>query len=294
MTRLLLLFLLLSATALGTHAAPVPKGGKPQLLIVSARTGTANIFVVNDDGTNEKNLTDSKSTNSYPAWSPDGSKIAFCSDRAGVIHVYVMDADGKNVKPITKGEQPCRVPTWSADGKSVAFCRAAAGNQSEICLVAAVGGEPKVLQVDGWDPAFSPDGKTIAFLSYRDRDGFRLYTMAADGTNPKNLHAKGNTYGYGYPTWSPDGAKIVWAHGGAEGLDLYTIDKDGKNLEQLTKLGGMTIYPTWSSNGKKIAFFSQSAGQKGSIQVMDADGKNAKVLAKDEMLIEGGRPAWKP
>lgn len=293
MTRLLLLSLALSATALGVHAAPVPKG-KPQLLFVSARTGSPNIFVMNDDGTGEKNLTDSKSMNSYPAWSPDGSKIAFCSDRAGVVHVYVMDADGKNVKPVTKGEAPCRVPSWSADGKTIAFCRARDGNQSDVCVVPADGGEPKVIQEDGWDPCFSPDGKSIAFLSYRDGDGFRLYTMTADGKDAKNLHPQGNTMGYGYPSWSPDGKKVIWAHGGPQALDLFTVGADGKNAEQLSKLGGFSMYPAWSPNGKRIAFFKLEDGRKGSLQVMDADGKNAKAVLKDELMIEGGRPAWKP
>lgn len=294
MTRLLLLSLLLTASALAVPAAPVPKGGKPQLLFVSARTGTPNIFVMDDDGKNEKNLTDSKSTNSYPAWAPDGSKIAFCSDRAGVNHVYVMDSDGKNVKPVTKGEQPCRVPTWSADGKTIAFCRARDGNQSDICTVSAAGGEAKVIQEDGWDPCFSPDGKRIAFVSYRDGDGFRLYSMAADGKDAKNLHPKGNNMGFGYPTWSPDGKKILWAHGSTTGLDLHTVDADGKNVEQLTTSGGFSMYPTWAPNGKKIVFFKLEDGQKGSLQIMDSDGKNGKALLKDELMIEGGRPAWKP
>src|SRR5262245_33478501 len=76
---------------------------KPPLLIVSKRTGNAEIFLVTAKGQGARNLTKSKSENSYPCWSPDGKKIAFASDRDGVMNIYVMDADGSNVKALTTG-----------------------------------------------------------------------------------------------------------------------------------------------------------------------------------------------
>ena len=69
----------------------------PPLLIVSKRTGNAEIFLINAKGQGARNLTKSKAENSYPCWSPDGTKIAFASDRDGGMNIYVMDADGSNV-----------------------------------------------------------------------------------------------------------------------------------------------------------------------------------------------------
>ena len=131
------------------------------------------------DGTNRKELTDAESNASYPAWSPDGKRIAFSSDRdGGVFHLFVMDADGGNVKQLTKGPLQCRVPSWTPEGTTIVFCRATNFGGSEICTVAATGGAPTPLQSgDGWDPAVAPDGKSIAFVSTRDGGGFRLYTM---------------------------------------------------------------------------------------------------------------------
>src|ERR1700704_473184 len=144
MRRLLLVLGVCSAAVLA-RAAPAPKeGGK--LVVVSGRTGN-------------KNLTDSKATNSYPAWSPDGKQIAFASDRDGVMNIYVMDADGKNVKALTKGQELSRVPTWSPDGKKIAFCRMTQ-NGTQIHVMDADGKNVKqVGDGDGWDPCWSPDGK---------------------------------------------------------------------------------------------------------------------------------------
>lgn len=295
MKRILSLIALAILASAVTDAAPIPKGLKRKLLIVSMRTGTANLFLVDEDGKNAVPLTDDKFTNAYPAWSPDGSKIAFCSDRGGTQQIYTMDADGKNVKALTAGNQPSRVPAWSPDGKTIAYTRAIPNGGSVICTMPAGGGEMKVLVGDAWDPAWSPDGKKFAFVTVRDGDGFRLYSMTADGKDAKCLFPKGNNFGNAYPVWSPDGKSIVWGHGENNNLDLYTVASDGTNPKPITKIGnGWCLYPSWSADGKKIAYVSLPRGQKGSIQVMDPDGTNAKAIASDEIYVEGGRPAWRP
>src|SRR5437588_12744630 len=122
MTRLLTV-LAVCCTAAVLSAAPAPQQDKPQLLIVSSRTGNAEIFLVNADGGGATNLTQSKAESSYPAWSPDGRMIAFASNRDGSMNIYVMDARGGAVKQLTKGNEVNRCPTWSADGKKIIFAR---------------------------------------------------------------------------------------------------------------------------------------------------------------------------
>src|SRR5580692_8690463 len=109
--RRLLASLGICCTVAVLWAAPAPVEDAPKLLIVSNRTGNAEIFLVDADGGHPKNLTNNKDVNSYPAWSPDRKKIAFSSNRDGGMNIYVMEADGANVKALTKGNELCRAPS---------------------------------------------------------------------------------------------------------------------------------------------------------------------------------------
>jgi TolB protein len=280
-------------------AAPVPKLGKPQLLAVTvdAKSGKSQLVLIDEDGGNPKELTDTKSNASYPAWSPDGKKVAFSSDREkGRMQVFVMDADGTNVKAVTAEEVEARVPSWGADGKKLAYCRRGQFGGSDVVVVdAADGKNPSVIgDGDAWDPAFSPDGKAIAFVSTRDNGWFKLYAMNADGEGATKLVDGGNNLGFAYPAWSADGKRIAFAHLVKGALEVHVVDADGKNLAAITQFGGMSVYPAWKPDGKQLAFVQYKNGGKAELIVADADGKNAKAVLKEFTPAEGGRPAWRP
>ena len=158
MRRLLLVLGVCYAATLA-HAAPAPKEAD-KLVLVSNRTGSADIFLISPDGKEAKNLTESKSTNSYPAWSPDGKKIAFASDRDGGMNIYVMDADGKNAKQLTKLGGLNSYAAWSPDGKQIVFHHSE-GASGAFYVMDADGGNQKVLlkdeaHVEGGRPSWKP------------------------------------------------------------------------------------------------------------------------------------------
>ncbi|MCH8346287.1 MAG: PD40 domain-containing protein, partial [Chloroflexi bacterium] len=173
-----------------------------------------------------------------PAWSPDGSKIAFSSDRDRNNEIYVINADGTGLKNLTNSPDSDTRPVWSPDGSKIAF----------------VGGGIYVVNADGTgltnlttyspgangSPVWSPDGSRIAFLS--DRGGSReIYVMNADGTGLVRLHNAWTEP----PTWSPDGTAVAFVSAGG----IYLMSADGTDLFRLPTgvLGvGKDWAPAWS------------------------------------------------
>jgi TolB protein len=175
--RLFSVTVALCGTMLAFGAAPIPQNAKPEMLIVSNRTGNAEIFLTYADGSDAKNLTLSKCQNSFPAWSPDGKKIAFASDFDGTMNIYLMDANGNNTKQLTKSKEPTWHPSWSPDGKQIVFSRKI-NNAPVTYLLDVNGGNEKLIMENAADPTWSPDGSKIllhptaaapasAFMSWR-------------------------------------------------------------------------------------------------------------------------------
>ena len=98
-------------------------GDAQKLLVTSDHLGNDEIFLMNVDGSEMKNLTNGDAEELAPAWSPDGKKIAFASNWSGHFNIFVMDADGSNVEQLTTFKGGDKHPAWSPNGKQIAFRR---------------------------------------------------------------------------------------------------------------------------------------------------------------------------
>jgi TolB protein len=287
------LCLALGATGTGVVLA------EPLMLVTSSRAGNPDLFLVDLESGDSFNLTRDPAIDAYPAWSPDGKKIVWSAVHEGFQHLFSIDPDGSNRQQLTKDETVDRVPAFSPDSKKIAFCRRpVAGGSTDIYVMDADGGNVKLVQENGFDPAWSPDGMQIAFVSVRNGAGFHLYLMQADGSDVTELTTNDNPIGFAYPAWSPDGKKIAFTELVENNdLEVHIVDADGKNLKRLTQLTGLNTYAAWSPDGKQIAFQHHDRNRApGPVYLMDADGGNAAVIPvlRSERPVEGGRLVWKP
>jgi len=251
------------------------------------------IFTINADGSGERRITDSPGLDAFPAWSPDGERIAFASDRDGNWEIYVMDADGVEQRRLTRTpEEDESSPAWSPDGERIAYVTGVIRNDPTIHVMNSDGSGRKRLAAGNW-PSWSPDGEKIV---YNDTT---LAVMNADGSGQRrpddpSLVRRLTPAAYAEePAWSPDGTRIAFVSTpGIGGTEIYVIDAGGSERTRLTDIPGDDHWPpTWSPDGTRIAFTSEGTEGNPEIYVMNSDGSGLTRLTDDP--AEDMFPAWR-
>ena len=175
--------ILVIVVVLGLTSLMVAVDAQARIAFMSDRDWNWEIYVMDDDGGNQRNLTNNPGDDKYPSWSPDGKRITFTADRNDRDwnrQIYVMDDDGGNQLNLSNNDFDDRGPSWSPDGKRIAFV-STRDRASEIYVMDADGGKPKNLtnnRTPDDNPSWSPDGRRIVFDSFRD-GASEIYVMDA-------------------------------------------------------------------------------------------------------------------
>jgi TolB protein len=253
-----------------------------KIYFVSDRTGHKEIWLMDYDGSNQRQLTHLGTISLSPRISPDGTRLAFSSlTKTGwEIMMYSMDLD-RTVSFPRFGSTNLS-PAWAPDGTRLAFS-SSRGGEPNIYIADASGANSRRLTSDrGPDvgPTFNrKTGAQIAFVS--GRTGLpQIYTMEAEGTNVQRVTDQGYAVS---PSWSPNGQFLSFSwfrkYGpGAPGAnDVYLMDIASKQWVQLTHDGGRNDFPSWSPDGRHIVFQSSRSGGE-QIWTMLADGTKVQQL----------------
>ncbi len=236
------------------------------------------VYAMNADGSYQTRLTNNGWQELSPAWSPDGTKIAFVRLDSNY-RIYVMNADGSNQTQLTNYALGDYVPAWSPDSTKIAFGHGS-GN-SAVYVMNADGSNQTQLTPDGQNPTWSPDGTKIAF-GYIGVGG--IWAMNANGSNQTQLTTDGED-----PAWSSDGTRIAFVRRLGAPADIYVMNADGTGQTRLTDNAAEDRTPVWSPDSSMIAFESQRDGNP-EIYVMNANGTNQHRITNDP--AEDTEPSW--
>ncbi|MBA2493219.1 MAG: PD40 domain-containing protein [Acidobacteria bacterium] len=235
-----------------------------KILYVKSIGKEINIFSMDEDGKNEKQLTSDAGFNSNPVAAPDGKHIVFTSNRKGSYSIWRMNADGSNPVQLTDVQNGVDMQIQiTGDGQAVFFVRQKSdGSKSKLMKVAIEGGEVFPLfpdsQLPNLVPKISPDGKFLAYREYKINDNPSNVVSAIKiaGLNENNeVEKSGSKTEIDLHTefqWSPDGKSLIFVkRGGVSNLwEINLADRKEKPLTNLNS--GVISHFKWSHDGKKL------------------------------------------
>jgi TolB protein len=228
------------------------------------------IFSMAPDGTGKADLSRNANPDGAPAWSPDGTSLAFVRPGKGNNDdVFVMSSNGKGQRNLTKTSPDDANPDWTPDGTKVTYDVGG----SQIFASSADGSAMQRLIPGGFAPAWAPNGQ-IAYTQTVEPTNSEIFAANADGSGARNL-TNATSYDDDSAAWSPDSTKIAFTRFIGGSGEIFVMNADGSGLRNLTNDAANDGEPTWSPDGTKIAF-STNRGATGDVEifVMNADGSN--------------------
>jgi TolB protein len=224
-----------------------------------------------------------------PAWSPDGTKVAYVSFENKKPVVYMQNLVTRQRTVIANYKGSNSAPSWSPDGSKLALALSRDGLTQVFVVNADGSGLRRVTNTNGIDtePQFSADGQSIYFTSDRS-GGPQIYKMSASGGDAQRV-----TFGGSYnisPRISPDGKTLAYISRRDGRFQLYAMDLSNGQEQRLSDTA-KDESPSFAPNGRYIMYATES-GRRGSLAVVSVDGR-----VKHRLTTQAGdvrEPTWGP
>ncbi len=277
--------------------APLQQSNDGRIAFMSTRKGSADVFAVDSSGRRLSRITTSSVPDDDPAWSADGTRLAYSSKRNGNPEIYVVKNVGERrpvTTRITRNSARDEDPAWSPDGRRIAFTSTRKVRPQIYVISSTPARRPRPVpltrdRANNQHPAWAPSGSQIAYTSDRDRND-EVYVMDTRGRRQRNLTR--NRADDMQPAWSPDGRRIAFASDRAGIFDIWVMDANGSRQRRVTRLSGAETHPSWSPDGQRIVYQYRSR-RRTDLVVINANGSGAPTRLAGSRSTDGS-PNWGP
>ena len=218
-------------------------------------------------------LTTAEGVEEWPAWSPEGGRLAYVAEVGGFRQLFVRALEGGEERQLTRGARDNIQPAWAPDGRRLAFVRAAAdsgklepadlngwyADGGEVWMLDLASGRQARLVANAFGPSYSPDGAHLAFDAALAGPR-RIWIADSAGRNPRQVTSdSSDAVIHAGARWSPDGTRLVFRRIEKTMSDILVTDLAAQRATSVTSDAALDLDPAWAPDGRAI-FFSSSRG----------------------------------